>query len=303
MTGSFASSKRTIPSSPRLAKKDLALKPSRFGSPFAYWSYQNKPDFFKGLLVESTCVLFDQVVAEASNLKERLSTGVPLTNDGSNGHFCVLRKCESPSMGSDCSNESNSNDSKLDLYNFGPRSNSVVLPLSIDPTIAASHRTYAARNGLVDSIDSGDSSSTTSEISEADKLIDVRRVQNFKTGEIEYFVVNEGLDLFSINGIHVDFLVRAGPLPDFAVFELEHFSIFWWRTVTALDYMPVRGSMMYLLTAQSNADDFRRLLNANVILRTTRKIRPEKPSRAIPVSPTTYEACVWLTWDPQAHDS
>lgn len=71
--------------------------------------------------------------------------------------------------------------------------------------------------------------------------IEVRRVQDLETGDVDYFVVNEGLNL-RINGICLDRAVAAGLLPDFAVIELEHSSFFWWRTAAALDYVPVRGS-------------------------------------------------------------
>ena len=225
--------------------KDVALKPSRFGSPFAYGSNQNKHDFFKGLLGENTCVLFDQVVVEASTLRERLSQGVALTADGSNGQFCFLKKPDTPSTNSEAID---SDHSQLELSCFEPNEDRLKLPLFVDPTSAAIHQTYVARDAPVDSIDSSDLSSTKIENSKNDRIIDVRRVQNSETGEIEYFVTKRSLDTLSINGIIVNPAVRAGPLPDFAVLELERFSIFWWRTTAALDFVPVRESMLRLLT-------------------------------------------------------
>lgn len=118
------------------------------------------------------------------------------------------------------------------------------LPLFVDATSTAIGRTYVARDELVDSIDSSDSSSTTSGKSEGDKVVDIRRVRSFKTGETEYFVINQELNFLSINGTVVEPTVIAGPLPDFAVLETGHKSIFWWRTAAAMDYMPVRGSML-----------------------------------------------------------
>lgn len=224
VTGSSGSSKRT-----------LALESSRFGSPFAYLSYQDKHDFFKGLLAESTGVLFDQIVAEASTLRERLSRGFAFTNDGSIGQFCMLKECGSPSINSSSGKESNSDDSRLNRYFFGPNDEQLELPLFVDAVSTAIHRTSLARNDL---FDSSNPSSTTSETSRPDNIVDVRRVRISKTGETEYFVINEGLDLLSINGKDVDSTVIAGPLPDFAVFETGHTSIFWWRTAAALDYMP-----------------------------------------------------------------
>lgn len=243
------SDRKATPDSPQTTKKVIALRSSRFGSPFAYSPYQDKHDFFKGLLAKHTRVLFDRVVAEASFLRKCLSTGAALTNDGRIGYFCVLEERESSSENTDSSEESNSNGSQVILHCFKPNANRFDLSLFVDPTFGAVHRTYIARNNIVDSIDSSDSSSSTSENTDADKILNVCRVRNPSTGEIEYFVVNKGLGLLSINGICVDPTVIAGPLPDFAVLESGHFSIFWWRTAAALDYMPVRSSMLCLLTA------------------------------------------------------
>ena len=54
-------------------------------------------------------------------------------------------------------------------------------------------------------------------------------------------------DDVAINGFHVDQNRIAGPLPDFAVVEVERQSYFWWRTADALDYVPVKGSMVCVL--------------------------------------------------------
>ena len=214
-TGSLSKSSRTI----------LALNPSPFGSPFAYASYQNKHDFFKGLLVENTRVLFDQVVADAPRLRDRLmqrddsTNDGNLTNDGSRAHLCVL------DLEFDSSKESNNR--TLDVYSFTSRKAELRIPLFADPNSIAHSRTDVARGDLVD----------------PDKGFDVCRHRNLETGEFEYFVENEHSVYLSINGIRVDSSVRAGPLPPFAVFELQDFSVFWWRMVTALEYMPVRWSL------------------------------------------------------------
>ena len=270
------SGEKTLPNPSRTIEKDLAVKSPRFGSPLAYSSYQYKPDFFKGLLPESTRVLFDQVVAEASALRGRLLEGVALTNDGSNGHFCRLRTGASPSMNLG-SSTSDSDNSKLDLYCFELDDNRLELPLFVNSTSTVIHRTYVARDDPVDAIDLRDSSSMTSETSKADKTVDVRRVHDSQTGEIEYFVVNTGLDSLSVNGTDVDPLVRAGPLPEFAVLEMRHLSIFWWRTATALDYIPVRRSMLCLLTTSTKSDGSCRVSNANETPRTVAKSRRAKP--------------------------
>lgn len=222
VTGSLGSDGVAISDSLRPITKGVAIKPCPFGSPFAYLCYQDKPDFFKGLLAESTRILFDQVVAEASTLRRRLSRGVALTNAGSNGPCCVLKKPDSSSTISDTVQESNSGDSQLKVYCF--ESNENGLKLSVD--------------GVFYYADSKASSLAVSESSNSDTILDVRRVRDPKTGEIEYFILNKGSGPLSVNGIDVDHTVRAGPLPDFAVLELGQSSIFWWRTAAALYYMP-----------------------------------------------------------------
>ena len=125
----FRSSKRTISDSPDELKQNLGLEPLQFGSPFAYLSYQNKHDFFKGLLKEGTRVLFDQVVAEASTLRERLLTGIGHATNGSNGQFCILREWVS-------SEESNGDGSKLELFCFEPSDNYLKISLFVVPISA-----------------------------------------------------------------------------------------------------------------------------------------------------------------------
>ena len=235
-----------------MVKTNLGLRPSRFGSPFAYSAWLSKHDFFKGLPVESTRVLFDQIVAEAPSLRERFSPSFLLTNDGRNGQFCVYRKREPLGTNSDSGKESNHN-SQLELYGFEPNGDQLKLPLFVDPVFVAVHRTHNVRNVLVDSTSSSGSSATTIGSAKNHKVIDVLRVRNPKSGDYEYFVVNTGLDFLSVNGLKVDRTARAGPLPEFAVIEFAVIgfgcsSIFWWRTAAALDYMPVRTSKLSLLT-------------------------------------------------------
>ncbi len=286
VTGNFISGRKSITGSPRTTEKVLALKASRFGSPFAYVSYQSRHDFFKGLLAKKTSFLFDRVVAEASTLRERLSPGVALTSDGSNGQFCFLKQCHSPNIDPDSSGECKSNDSQLELRCFQPNTDRLKLPVFVDSPSAAIHQVSVSKNHPINSIDFSDYSSTNRESSKAENLMGVHRVRNSETGDVEYFVVNQSLNVLSINGIDVDPTVRAGPLPDFAVLELGQFSIFWWRTAAALDYMPVRGSMLCLLTVEATLKRLCRVSSANVILKTRTKNCLEKPSKAILVSPT-----------------
>lgn len=221
----------------------IAIQPCSFGSPFAYLSYQNKHDFFKGLLAKSTRRLFDQIVAEAATFKTHLSEGIALTNAGNNGHFCVLENYESSSTSSEIIDDSDSGDSQLKIYSFDTDENILKLWVFVDPKSAAIDQTNVDRNGVFHHADPKASSLAGDETSESDTILDVHRVQNSKTGEIEYFVLNKGSNPISVNGIGVVPTVRAGPLPDFAVLEIGHFSLFWWRTAAALDYMPVRCSI------------------------------------------------------------
>ena len=103
-------------------RKILALNPAPFGSPLVYASYQNKPDFFKGLLVENTRALFDQVVADAPSLRHHLLTRDASTKDGnltdggSGPYMCLLGNVKDSGLRVDSSKQSNNR--KLDLLDF-----------------------------------------------------------------------------------------------------------------------------------------------------------------------------------------
>ena len=224
-TGGSKSSTDFPSDSPR---KILALNSAPFGSPFAYVSYQDKPDFFKGLLVENTRALFDQVVADARSLRHRLMTPDEstkdgnLTDDGSSPNMCQLGNIKDPGLRVDSSKQSNNR--IVDLFSLPFRKPETRISVYADPNSVAHNQTDIARGDPID----------------PDKGFDVYRHRNVGSGELEYFVENEDSVYLSINGIRVDSSVRAGPLPSFAVFELQDFSMFWWQTVTALEYMPVR---------------------------------------------------------------
>ena len=225
-TGGSESSTDFPSDSPR---KILALNPPPFGSPFVYASYQNKPDFFKGLLVENTRALFDLVVANARSLRQHLTTSDAstkdgnLTDDGSSPRMCHFENVKDSGVRVDSSKQSNNR--QLVLISFPLSEHETRLHVYAEPKFIHS-RTNVARGDPID----------------PDKGFDVYRHRNLETGEFEYFVENEDSVYLSINGIHVDSSVIAGPLPSFAVFELQDFSMFWWQTVTALEYMPVRWS-------------------------------------------------------------
>ena len=226
-TGGSESSPEFLSDSPR---KMLAINPAPFGSPFVYASYQNKPDFFKGLLVENTRALFDQIVADAPSLRHNLTTPSAftkdgnLTDDGSCPNMCQFENVEYSGLRVDSSKQSN--DRKLQIFDFPIRETETRIFVYIDPKFEAHSQTDVARSDPVD----------------PKKGFDVYRHRNLETGRFEYFVENEDSVYLSINGIRVDSSVRAGPLPSFAVFEFQDYSMFWWCTVAALEYMPVRWS-------------------------------------------------------------
>ena len=134
MTGNSGADRGTIADSPRMEQRRITLKPSRFGSPFAYQSYQNKQDFFKWRLAQSTDLLFYQVVAEASIFKELLSQKLALTDNHPKGLFCGLKDYDLLNIGSDCSEESDRNETRLQIYDFGPGEEILRLPSFVDPT-------------------------------------------------------------------------------------------------------------------------------------------------------------------------
>ena len=225
--GGSESSTGFLSDSPR---KILALNPAPFGSPLVYASYQNKPDFFKGLLVETTRALFDQVVVSAPRLRHLFMTpdvsteDCNLIDDGSSPKMCQLKKVKDSGLRVDSGKQSNHRG--LDLTPFPFSMTEIWIFVYAEPNSVAHSQTDVARGDPMD----------------PNKGIDVYRDRNVETGELEYFVENEDSVYLSINGIRVDSSVRAGPLPSFAVFEFQDFSMFWWQTVTALEYMPVRWS-------------------------------------------------------------
>ena len=55
---------------------------------------------------------------------------------------------------------------------------------------------------------------------------------------MDNFVINPGHAHFLLNGVSVDKSMLAGPLPDFAVIEVDDSVAFWWRNCEACDYKP-----------------------------------------------------------------
>ena len=140
-TGSPEVDSRTIVDSPTMRARCVTLRPSRFGTPFAYESYQPKHDFFKGLLPDSTRLLFDQVVAEASTLKELLLTNLAPTNNRRKGLFCALNERDLLNVDFDSSERSDRGESKLQLHVLEPTREKLRLHLFVNPAIAPTCRT------------------------------------------------------------------------------------------------------------------------------------------------------------------
>ena len=182
----------------------LTVGPSQYGSPFACESYRHKEDFFIGLLSENTRILFDQVAAEASRLRGLLSAEHLLTDDGHNPYLCFLKKRKTSSDDTESSEDCDDNESKLILQSL-------------------------------------DSSTDNSSLNR-DETIEIRRVEGSRDVGVQYFVVNKGSREIFVNEMAVGHYEAVGPLPDFAVFDIDHSSSLWWRTAAALDYDPVSYS-------------------------------------------------------------
>lgn len=131
----------TSADSPTMKAGRLTLRPSRFGTPFAYESYQNKHDFFKGLLPKTTRRVFDRVVIEASTLKELLLTKLAPTNSGRKGLFCAPKNGDLLNADFESSEESDRGESKLQLYVFEPARERLQLHLFVNPATAPTCRT------------------------------------------------------------------------------------------------------------------------------------------------------------------
>ena len=207
----------------------ITLGASKFGSPFAYSSLRNKHDFFKGLLSVRTQVLFDQIVTEASNLRERLLAPGALTRNGDNGQFCALMSEMRRGK------KKSGDDTGLQLFRFKP--DQVRLVICEFQGKSTCYVDEVPKDD--DSFDS--SSSTTGQSPEYPDTISVRRRSEGRPG-MDYFVKNKSKNSFIVNGQIIGPYMEIGPLPDFAVIESPETAVFWWRTVAALDYMPVRGS-------------------------------------------------------------
>lgn len=139
--GSFEVDRGIGADSLTVKRRHLPLSPSRFGTPFAYESYQNKHDFFKGLLKGSTRLLFDRVVAEASTLKELLLTNLAPTNNGRKGLFCALKTRDLLKVDFDSSEGSDGGDSKLQLHVFEPTRERLQLHLFVNAASASTRQT------------------------------------------------------------------------------------------------------------------------------------------------------------------
>lgn len=78
----------------------------------------------------------------------------------------------------------------------------------------------------------------------ARKVLDICRLRcisgvgDTQPGEFRHFILNFDQAFLSINGIPIDMGRVAGPLPEFAVIEINGSLLFWWGTVAAIDFVP-----------------------------------------------------------------
>lgn len=58
--------------------------------------------------------------------------------------------------------------------------------------------------------------------------------------EYNFFIVNDFEQRFSINGVPIAKGTVAGPLPDFAIIDIDGFFALWWGAQAGVDYVPTR---------------------------------------------------------------
>lgn len=64
-----------------------------------------------------------------------------------------------------------------------------------------------------------------------------------ETGQRGHFLVND-YDRLIINESVFGRDLTAGPLPEFAVIQIDQYTLFWWRTIQALDYSPQKDTLV-----------------------------------------------------------
>lgn len=84
----------------------------------------------------------------------------------------------------------------------------------------------------------------THKASKAHKVLKICRFQRTveiggpSPGEFRHFIVNFDRTSLSINGIPIGSSTLAGPLPEFAVIEIQGSLLFWWGSAAALEFVP-----------------------------------------------------------------
>lgn len=73
----------------------------------------------------------------------------------------------------------------------------------------------------------------------ANERLNVRCGLQDADGASGYFIINRGEGQLRINGRRFGAKVIAGPLPGFAVIEIERLAMFWWQAPSAMDYTGV----------------------------------------------------------------
>ena len=60
----------------------------------------------------------------------------------------------------------------------------------------------------------------------------------FGATEYHYFISNDSEEPFSVNGVPIAKGMVAGPLPDFAVIDIDGFLALWWASQAGIEYVP-----------------------------------------------------------------
>ena len=63
--------------------------------------------------------------------------------------------------------------------------------------------------------------------------------------EYNYYILNDFEKRFSVNGIPIAKGTVAGPLPDFAIIDINGFFALWWATQEGIEYVPGRTEEVY----------------------------------------------------------
>lgn len=66
----------------------------------------------------------------------------------------------------------------------------------------------------------------------------------FGAAEYNYFIVNDFEQPFSVNGVPIARGTVAGPLPGFAIIDIDGFFAIWWATPAGIAYAPEKKQVV-----------------------------------------------------------